>query len=77
MISHGIFPILPPNCTKFVPFWPSLRNEAFSDVFGKMSRIENGGEGGHGKSRNGHGKVMEKCFVKCVGTLIKAQSFLF
>ena len=24
---------------------------------------------GHGKSRNGHGKVMEKYFVKCVGTL--------
>ena len=25
---------------------------------------------GHGKSRNGHGKVMERCFVKYVGTLI-------
>ena len=25
---------------------------------------------GHGKSRNGHGKVMEKYFVKSVGTLL-------
>ena len=24
---------------------------------------------GHGKSRNGYGKVMEKCFVNSVGTL--------
>ena len=25
-ISHGILPILPPNCTKFVFFWLPLRN---------------------------------------------------
>ena len=26
LISHGILPILPPNCTKFVFFWLPLRN---------------------------------------------------
>ena len=30
---------------------------------------------GHGKSRNGHGEVMEKYFVKSVGTLIMLGRF--
>ena len=34
---------------------------------GRIYKI--GQEDGHGKSRNGHGKVMEKYFVKSVGTL--------
>ena len=29
---------------------------------------------GHGKLRNGHGKVMEKYFVKSVGTLVRKKN---
>ena len=34
-----------------------------------MVRIQNQKRDSHGKSRNGHGKVMEKYFVKSVETL--------
>ena len=37
----------------------------------KRSEIKIDERDGHEKSRNGHGKVMEKYFVKSVGTLIK------
>ena len=35
----------------------------------KRREFKIGERNGHGKSRNGHGKVMEKYFVKSVGTL--------
>ena len=42
VISHGILPILPPNCAKFVCILPALRiknpcrKSVFSDVFSKI-----------------------------------------
>ena len=35
----------------------------------KRREFKIGERDGHGKSRNGHGKVMEKYIVKSVGTL--------
>ena len=40
----------------------------------KCCECKIGKRDGHGKSRNGHGKVMEKYFVKYVGTLFKVKS---
>ena len=50
----------------------SLRFPTFS---AKCHKYKIGKREGHGKSRNGHGKVMEKSFVKYVGTLINLLSF--
>ena len=79
VISHGIFPILPPNCTKLYFFGLHLeieqrsRKSTFSGVFIKTPQIKNRGEKGSWKikkwSWQSYGKVMEKYFVKSVGTL--------
>ena len=48
-----------------------LKKSAFS---AKCCKFKIGQRDGHGKSRNGrHGKVMEKYFVKSVGTLYTAD----
>ena len=70
VISHGILPILPLNCTKCVRFMPPLSINVGSPHFppkhqeGKLDERD-----GHGKLRNSHGKVMHKYFVKSVETL--------
>ena len=74
-ISHGILPILPLNCTKFVFFVTTkklsydLESLHFLMYSTKRHECKIGKMNGHGKSRNGHGKVMEKYVVKSVGTL--------
>ena len=69
MISHGILPVFQPNCTKFVFFWSPLKKER-SDLkslhFPTSSRKRRKFDG-HGQSRNGHGKVIDKCLVKSGG----------
>ena len=40
-----------------------------------MSQMQIRKRDGHGKSRNGHGNVMEKYFVKYVGTLITGKGW--
>ena len=42
----------------------------FLMFFAKCLKCKIREKDGHGKSRNGHGKFMEKYFVKSVGTLI-------
>ena len=68
--------MLPLHLTNFVPFLQTLRNvagvkeSAFSDSFSQNIVITKFKQGdGHGKLRNGHGKVMEKRIAKSVGTL--------
>ena len=71
--SHGILSILPPNCTKCVCFLPPLNNRhlcrksAFSAKC-RECKIEK--RDSLVILRNGHGKVMDKYFVKSVGTLL-------
>ena len=70
--------ILPPNCTKFVffcstlrklssdlesPHFPIFPQNAANSKSGREMVIENQ------EISKGHGKVMEKYFVKSVGTL--------
>ena len=47
----------------------NLESLHFPMFSAKRHKCKIGKRDGHGKSRNGHGKVMEKCFVKSVGTL--------
>ena len=82
VISHGILPILPLICTKFEHFLPPLeikhqsRKSAFSDVFCKMSQIQNRKKETvmeqlrYDWSEKNHAKVRIKYFVKSLGTLI-------
>ena len=65
-----------PNCTKFVFFLVNVKKLSsdleslhFPKMSAKYSELKIGEGSGHGKSRNGHGKVMEFFFVKSVGTL--------
>ena len=75
MISHGILPILPPNCVKFVNFLSPKKLSSYLEILqfptfsGKCRECKTGNRDVHGKSRNCHGKVMEKYFVNSVGTL--------
>ena len=46
-----------------------LESPHFLTFSAKCQEFKIGVRDGHGKSRNGHGKVMEKYFVKSVGTL--------
>ena len=71
------FTSLTQNYTKFVFFVVNakkLRSDLESlhiPMFSvKRRRFKIGERNGHGKYKNGHGKVMEKCFVKSVGTLL-------
>ena len=68
--SHGILPLLPPNCTKFVSFFATtkkliIRVESLHfPVFStKCREYKIKKRDGHGKLRNCHGKVMEEIFV--------------
>ena len=74
MISHGILPILLPNCTKFVlslvatkKLSSDLESQHFQTFSAKRHKLKIGQRDGHGKSRNGHGKVMEKIFCQVCG----------
>ena len=85
VISHAI---LPQNLTNFAPKcyqiciffitakkWSSNQESLHFPAFSEKCReCEIGKRDGHGKSRNGHGKVMEKYVVKYVGTLIRLGS---
>ena len=78
VLSHGILPILLPNCAKFDFFFVAtikklssvLGSPHFLTFSAKTCEANVGMKYGHGKSRNGHGKVTEKYFFKSVGTLI-------
>ena len=76
VISHGILLNLPSNFIKFVCFVTAkkfsrgLESLHFPMFSPKCRECKIGKRDGHGKSRNGHGKVVEKYFVKYVGTLI-------
>ena len=48
----------------------NLKSLHFPTFPAKCSECKIGKRDGHGKSRNGHGKVMENYFVKSVGTLL-------
>ena len=48
----------------------NLESLHFPIFSAKCPECKNGERVGHGKSGNGHGKVIEKYFVKSVGTLI-------
>ena len=65
-------PIWPPICT-FLVVTKKLGSDQKSLHFrmftAKRREFKIGERDGHGKSRNGHGKVMEKYIVKSVGTL--------
>ena len=74
-ISHGIVPVLSPNCTNFLWFFFATTKKLNIDVESpqiptfsanqrecKINRRD-----GHGKLRNGHGEVMDKYFVNYVG----------
>ena len=59
-------------CTKFVNLWKlghDLESPHFRTFPAKRRKFKIWERDGHGKSRNGQGKVMEKYFVKSVGTL--------
>ena len=63
---------------KFVSFFVTAKKLSrnleclhFPMFSAKCRKQKIGKRDGHGKSRNGHGKVMEKYFVKYVGTLIR------
>ena len=76
--SHGILPILPPDCTKFVVFSTTkklsigLENLHCPMFPAKRHYCKIEKRDCHEKSRNSHGKVMEKYFVKSVGTPIQS-----
>ena len=60
------------NCIFFVPatkLSSNLESPDFPTFSAKYCKCKIGKRDGHGKSRNGHRKVMEKYFVKYVGTL--------
>ena len=72
MISHGSLPLLPPNFTNFFFFLvtnkklsSNLKKSAFSDVFCKMSQMQN-------REERMSWKIKETYFVKSVGTLYMA-----
>ena len=72
MISHGILPILP-NLYFSVTTKKLSRNLEslhFPTYSAKCRECKIGKRYSHGKLRNGQGKVMEKYFVKYVGTLL-------
>ena len=76
MISHGIFTYFVPKVYKICLILVStkklssdLESLHFPIFSAKCSEFKIGERNVHGKSRNGHGKVMEKYFVKSVGTL--------
>ena len=70
----------PPNCTKFAHFFATTKNSSidveslyfptFSQISAKCCKYKLRREAVMEKSRNGQGKVMEKYFVKSVGTLV-------
>ena len=76
VISHGILPL---NFTIFCMIFvtakklnSNLESPHFPMFFRqiiKCRKCKMGKRDGHGKSRNGHGKVMGKYVVKYVGTL--------
>ena len=60
-----------PNCTKLGCYLPPLRVHLESPYFATFSaNAKKKKRDSHGKLRNCHGKVMEKYFVKSVGTLV-------
>ena len=70
--SHGILPISPLNCNKFVFYWSSVRNKAAI----KKIRISRCFPQNAANAKSGRNMVMEnqemvmvKHFVKSVGTL--------
>ena len=73
VVSHGILPILPQNYSIFLVNSKKLSSDLESPHFpmfsAKHCECKIGERNGHGKSRKGHGKVMDKYFVKSVGTL--------
>ena len=76
VISHEILPILPLNCSKFVCIFSTTKKLIidveslnFPTFSAKHPECEIDKSDGHGKLRNGHGKVMEKYFVESVGTI--------
>ena len=54
----------------------NLENPHFPMFATKCHKCKIGNRDGHGKSRNGHGKVMENYFVKYVGTLSRMYSYI-
>ena len=67
MISHGILPILPPNCAKFAHFFATTekikhprRKSAFPPFCAKCRKYKIKKRDGHVKLRNGQGEVMVK-----------------
>ena len=76
LITHGILPILPPSFIKFVFYLVTtkklsrdLESLHFLTYSAKRRKCKIRKIDGHGKSRNYHGKVMEKYVFKSVGTL--------
>ena len=75
VLSHGVLTIFPPNCAKLVFFGHhqeinyNLESLHFQKFSAKRRECKIGKKDCHGKSRNRHGKVMEKYVVKSVGTL--------
>ena len=77
VMSHWILPILPQNYVKFLLFFvttkklsSNLESLHFSTFSAKCCECKIGKKDGYGKSRNGGGKVIDKYFVKCLGTLL-------
>ena len=63
MISHGMLPIFPPNLYVFVTtkkLSSNLESLNFPMFSAKYRECKIGKRDGYEKSRNGHGKVMEK-----------------
>ena len=52
----------------------NLENPHFQTFSAKCRKFKIGKRDGHGKSRNGHGKIMETYFVKYMGTLFTESS---
>ena len=63
MIGHGMLPILPQICMFFVTtkkLSSNLESPHFPMFSAKCRECKIEKRDGHGKSRNGHGKVLEK-----------------
>ena len=76
--QHGIVPILSPNGPNLYGFFATTQKLSidfgspyFLTFSARHCECKINKRGGHGKLRNGYGKVMEKHLVKSVGTLCK------
>ena len=67
--SHGVLLSVMEFCPRIVALF-SMKKVCFLTFSTKPYKCKIDKNDGHGKLRNGDEKVMEKCFVKSVGTLI-------